>query len=55
MRYSCQSLDGVAKFWLMPSIELARSVGLSWSKIKEAERIVEAHQQEIITLYPDAY
>jgi len=39
--------DGEAKFWLKPSIELARNIGLSSSKIKDAERIVEAHQQEI--------
>lgn len=39
--------DGEAKFWLKPDIELARNIGLSPSKIKDAERIVEAHQQEI--------
>ena len=39
--------DGDAKFWLRPSLELARNIGLSSSKIKDAERIVEARQQEI--------
>ena len=39
--------DGEAKFWLKPDIELARNIGLSPSKIKDAERIVEARQQEI--------
>lgn len=39
--------DGEAKFWLRPSLELARNIGLSSSKIKDAERIVEARQQEI--------
>ncbi len=39
--------DGEAKFWLRPSIELARNIGLSSSKIKDAERIVKSHQQEI--------
>ena len=39
--------DGEAKFWLRPSIELARNIGLSSSRIKDAERIVESRQQEI--------
>jgi hypothetical protein len=46
---------GEAKFWLRPSIELARNIGLGSPKIKVAERIVESRQQEIITLYLDAY
>ena len=40
--------DGEAKFWLNPTIELARNVGLSSSKVKEAERLVESRQEEII-------
>ena len=40
--------DGEAKFWLNPTIELARNIGLSYSKVKEAERLVESRQQEII-------
>jgi hypothetical protein len=39
--------DGGAKFWLEPTIELAWSVGLSSSRINEAERLVQSHQQEI--------
>jgi hypothetical protein len=39
--------DGEATFGLRPSLELARNIGLSSSKIKDAERIVEARQQEI--------
>lgn len=34
--------DGEAKFWLEPTIELARNIGLSSSKMKEAERLVES-------------
>jgi hypothetical protein len=34
--------DGEAKFWIEPSIELARNIGLSSSKMKEAERLVES-------------
>jgi Domain of unknown function (DUF4160) len=39
--------DGEAKFWLEPTIEIARNVGLSSSRINEAERLIQSHQQEI--------
>ena len=35
-------------FWLKPTIELARNIGLSSAKVKDAERLVESRQQEII-------
>jgi hypothetical protein len=38
--------EGEAKFWLRPSIELVRNIGLNSSKIKDAERIVKSRQQE---------
>ena len=38
--------DGEAKFWLEPTIELARNIGLSSSKMKEAERLVESRKME---------
>ncbi|MDH4407062.1 MAG: DUF4160 domain-containing protein [Cyanobium sp. D14.bin.5] len=40
--------DGEAKFWLSPTVELARNIGLSSQRIKEAERLVETRQLEII-------
>jgi hypothetical protein len=40
--------DGEAEFWLEPSIELARNIRLSSSKMIEAERLVETRKQEII-------
>jgi Domain of unknown function (DUF4160) len=40
--------DGEAKFWLEPAIELARNIGLSLSKMREAERLAESRKQEII-------
>jgi hypothetical protein len=40
--------DGEAKFWLSPTVELARKIGLSSQRIKEAERLVETRHQEII-------
>lgn len=38
----------MAKFWLSPSVELARNIGLSSSRLKEAERLAKPRQQEII-------
>jgi hypothetical protein len=40
--------DGEAKFWLIPTVELARNIGLSSSRVKEAERLATTRQQEII-------
>jgi hypothetical protein len=34
-------------FWLEPSIELARNIGLSTPAMKEAERLVKTRQKEI--------
>jgi len=39
--------DGEAKFWLKPTIELARSIGLNSSRIKDAEHLIKSRQQEI--------
>jgi hypothetical protein len=39
--------DGEAKFWLEPTIELARNIGLSSSKMKEAVRLVKSRKKEI--------
>jgi hypothetical protein len=39
--------DGEAKFWLEPTIELARNIGLSSAKLKEAERLIKSRQNEI--------
>ena len=39
--------DGEAKFWLEPTTELARNIGLSSSKMKEAQRLVESRNKEI--------
>jgi hypothetical protein len=39
--------DGEAKFWLSPEISLATSTGLSEKQLREAQRVVEAHVEEI--------
>lgn len=47
--------DGEAKFWLSPTIELARNIGLSSSRIKDAERLVELRQREIIDAWNNQF
>lgn len=47
--------DGEAKFWLTPSIELARNIGLSATKLAQAERLVQTRQQEIIDAWNDRF
>ena len=39
--------DGEAKFWLTPQVHLAVNMGLSSTKIKQAQVVVEAHLKEI--------
>lgn len=39
--------DGEAKFWLTPQVGLANHVGLSTRQLREAERVVNLHFQEI--------
>ncbi len=38
---------GEAKFWLTPSVHLAKNVGLSGLQIRQAQAVVETHIQEI--------
>jgi Domain of unknown function (DUF4160) len=39
--------DGEAKYWLEPSVELARSFRLSSQQLTEIRSIVEVHQDEL--------
>ena len=39
--------EGEAKFWLTPSVHLAKNVGLSGLQLRQAQAVVEAHIQEI--------
>ena len=39
--------DGEAKFWVSPEPTLATSTGLSSQQIKEAQRLVVVHMEEI--------
>ena len=38
---------GEAKFWLTPSVHLAKNVGLSGVQLRQAQAVVEAHILEI--------
>lgn len=40
-------LPGKAKFWLTPSVDLAKNVGLSSAQVRQAQAVVEAHIEEI--------
>jgi hypothetical protein len=42
-----QSGDGEAKFWLDPSIELARNHGLRDTDVRRTQELVTEHEQEI--------
>lgn len=39
--------EGEAKFWLTPSVHLARNIGLTNKRLLEAQAVVEFHIQEI--------
>jgi hypothetical protein len=41
------SPDGEAKFWLDPELELARNYRLSKVQLKEIEKIIERHYDEL--------
>lgn len=41
------SPDGEAKFWLEPDLELARNYRLSNVQLKEVEKIIEEHFDEL--------
>ena len=40
-------LDGEAKFWLEPTIQLAAVLGLSPRTVGDAEAVVRRHEQEV--------
>lgn len=43
--------DGEAKYWLEPTIELARNYGLSDQQLAKIRQIVEEHENELITAW----
>ena len=43
--------DGEAKYWLEPSIELAKNFGLSAQQLSSIEKIVREHEDELISAW----
>lgn len=39
--------DGEAKFWLQPKLELAKNHRLSPTQLRDVERIIEEHYDEL--------
>lgn len=40
-------VDGEAKFWLTPMVDLANHTGLSASQLRQAQAVVNVHLKEI--------
>ncbi|MCI5138791.1 MAG: DUF4160 domain-containing protein [Candidatus Electrothrix sp. AR1] len=51
MHVHVQCSHGEAKFWIEPSIELARNNGLSSKELRSAEKIIKEHVNEIRTAW----
>lgn len=43
--------DGEAKYWLKPDIELAKNYHLSRPQLKEIEKLMEVHYNEIASAW----
>lgn len=48
MHVHIASENGEAKFWLKPSIELAKNFGYSRKQLRDIESLVEDHYDELI-------
>ena len=42
-----QSADGEAKYWLEPTIDVARNYRLSAQDLRQVEQLIQEHEQEI--------
>ncbi len=47
--------DGEAKYWLEPSIRLAKNYNLSKGQLAEVERIIEAHYDELTDAWKEYF
>ena len=45
------SAEGEAKYWLEPTMELARNFRLSNAQLREIEHLIEAHRDEITSAW----
>ena len=55
MHVHVHSADGEAKFWLEPSISIARAHGLSSRELTRITRIIEAHEIELRNAWTDHF
>ena len=51
MHVHVMSARGEAKYWLEPQLELAKNYQLSRTELREIERIIEAHLDELTTAW----
>jgi hypothetical protein len=49
------SPDGEAKFWIEPVIALVTYTGFSQKQLRELQKLVEAHEDEIIAAWRDHF
>ena len=47
--------EGEAKFWLEPTVELARNYGLSASDLAKAEKLVKEHEHGIRSAWSEHF
>lgn len=51
MRVHVISPGGEAKFWLVPAVALARNYRLTGAELREVERIIEVHYDDIVAAW----
>ncbi|MEW6235762.1 MAG: DUF4160 domain-containing protein [Candidatus Omnitrophota bacterium] len=49
------SADGEAKFWLEPTVSLAKNYGFSSSEINDIGRVVEERKHELIRVWKEHF
>ncbi len=47
--------DGEAKFWLEPDIEIARNYRYTIKQLKEVEKLIEEHKNELISAWQEHF
>ena len=47
--------DADAKFWLLPSVELAYNRGFNAKTMRQLDRIIEERRQEIVEMWNDHF
>ena len=47
MHVHVHCIDGEAKFWLEPSLEMAQNFGMNDRQIRAALTLIQAHEHEI--------